>query len=362
MPRNLDFEEIPPSETGISLSTVLPNGWFVTGTHPANYKMGADQSVFRSGRGSATIRSKTSSPTGFGTLMQMSGAERYRGKRVRMTGYIKATNVQDEAGLWLRANSGGNIVAFGHTYSQQRMGTSEWAPYAIVLDIPAQSKTLAFGLLLEGPGQVWLDDVTFEILGLAASTGTTNSPQQEMPRNLDFEEIPPSETGISLSTVLPNGWFVAGSHPRDYEMGADQSVFRSGRNSATIQSRTSRSRTSCLTGFGTLMQMSGAEHYRGKRVRMTGYIKATNIQGTAGLWLRADGGGNPVAFGHTYDQQRMGTSEWTAYTIVLDIPAQSDTLAFGLLLNGPGQIWLDDATFEILGPASSMIKIVKPKG
>jgi hypothetical protein len=35
---------------------------------------------------------------------------------------------------------------------------------------------------------------------------------------------------------------------------------------------------------------------------------------------------------------------------VLDVPEPSQTISFGLLLLGEGSAWIDDVTFEIVGP------------
>jgi hypothetical protein len=44
-------------------------------------------------------------------------------------------------------------------------GTRDWQKYEIVLDVPAKSTGIFFGILLEGKGQVWLNNVRFEVVG-----------------------------------------------------------------------------------------------------------------------------------------------------------------------------------------------------
>lgn len=43
-----------------------------------------------------------------------------------------------------------------------------------------------------------------------------------------------------------------------------------------------------------------------------------------------------------------GTNEWNHFSIVLDIPVKSEVIAFGLLLNGPGHVWMDKLSFEMV--------------
>ena len=45
-----------------------------------------------------------------------------------------------------------------------------------------------------------------------------------------------------------------------------------------------------------------------------------------------------------------GTSDWTRYEIVLDVPQNAAAIAFGIRLRGKGQVWLDDVQFAIVGP------------
>jgi hypothetical protein len=52
-------------------------------------------------------------------------------------------------------------------YMQERpieQGT-DWARYDVVLDVPSNAVGVSFGVLLFGPGQVWLDDVALERVG-----------------------------------------------------------------------------------------------------------------------------------------------------------------------------------------------------
>jgi len=55
----------------------------------------------------------------------------------------------------------------------------------IVLDVPENAAALAYGILLAGDGQVWMDDLKFEVVKPDVPvSGVTSSP----PRNLNFEK------------------------------------------------------------------------------------------------------------------------------------------------------------------------------
>jgi hypothetical protein len=150
---------------------------------------------------------------------------------------------------------------------------------------------------------------------------------------------------VLLSFDIPAGWFTAGSKPKSYEMGIDKGAGPDGKNAATIKSVDSK-----VDGFGTLMQTCKPGKYSGKRVRMSGFVKSENVSAWAGLWLRVDQSGSeqPLSFDNMADRPIKGTTPWTRYEIILDVPDNAARIAFGGLLSGTGQIWFDNMTFEIV--------------
>jgi hypothetical protein len=70
-------------------------------------------------------------------------------------------------------------------------GTTDWTRYEIVLDVPANASNLAYGALLVGTGQIWFDDIKFEIVDKSVPT-TGESSEHLMPGkepvNGDFEK------------------------------------------------------------------------------------------------------------------------------------------------------------------------------
>jgi hypothetical protein len=141
----------------------------------------------------------------------------------------------------------------------------------------------------------------------------------------------------------PAGWFVAGNAPNDYDFSRDASTAQSGRSSALIAVKSGVT----AKGFGTLMQIFDAENYRGARWRMTGYLKTSDAS-KAQMWMRVDGPDRKVlSFDNMDSRPVRGTTGWTRYEIVLDIPADSLDIAFGfMLLEGVGKVWGDDFTFD----------------
>lgn len=149
---------------------------------------------------------------------------------------------------------------------------------------------------------------------------------------------------VLANDVLPRGWFKAGSAPADYTVGLDEHVTFDGSKSAFIEQSTAGSK-----GFATLMQTSLAEDYLGKRVQLTFYIKSQDVSGWSSGWFRIDEAPTKtLAFDNMSNRQIKKTTNWTEYSIVLDVPNNATRMAYGFMLSGSGKIWFDNLTFKIV--------------
>jgi hypothetical protein len=101
----------------------------------------------------------------------------------------------------------------------------------------------------------------------------------------------------------PQGWRHTGSRPQDYEMGIDTTVKHGGKASAHIKFI-----GSSTGGFGNLMQTFRADDYRGKRVRMSAWLKTADAN-TANLWMRVDGAKVGFGFDNMHNRAVKGTTE-----------------------------------------------------
>jgi len=150
---------------------------------------------------------------------------------------------------------------------------------------------------------------------------------------------------LSAFTTLadvPTGWIVAGSSPKDYEFSRDLTTASSGHYSALIAAKPGV----VPTGFGTLMQTINAENYRDGRWRLSGYLKTSNAT-RAQMWMRVDGPDRKVVSFDNMDARPVtGTTGWTRYDIVLDVPSDSVDIAFGFLLTQGGKVWGDNFRLE----------------
>jgi hypothetical protein len=171
----------------LALRADAPRGWHLAGSKAAEYETNVDADQSYQGQGSASLKSKGTAVDGFGTLMQSISAEKYKGSKVRLSGLVKSEDVTHWAGLWMRVDKGTEALAFDNMQKRGIRGTTGWQRYYVVLDVPKDATKIAFGILLSGPGSVWLNNPKLEIV--STDEASTNVPEQilpESPVNLQF--------------------------------------------------------------------------------------------------------------------------------------------------------------------------------
>ncbi|MEU5250791.1 hypothetical protein [Streptomyces longwoodensis] len=151
---------------------------------------------------------------------------------------------------------------------------------------------------------------------------------------------------VAPQDTTPKGWEVSGSVPEDYEVGLDYEVFFAGRASAFI-----RSRHENPASYASLVQSIKADDYQGTRLQMTARVKARDVVGWAGIWMRVDDANErTMAFDNMSkpDRRISGTVGWRAYSVTLDVPASGAYISFGAVLQRTGQIWLDEVRLNVV--------------
>ncbi|MGG0664570.1 AraC family transcriptional regulator [Viridibacillus arvi] len=166
-------------------------GWSLSGTNPELYDFVVDGDVFHTGTKSGLLFAKgEANAQQFATIMQGFQANDYKGKRLKLSCYIKTENVL-KCGAWLRIdNTSGDTIQFDNMDNRSIQGTTDWNHYSIILDVSEESASIHFGVLLIGTGKVWADGFRFEEVN--EKVATTNMLTQEhlpkQPSNLDFSE------------------------------------------------------------------------------------------------------------------------------------------------------------------------------
>lgn len=172
----------------------VPEGWVVAGTAPQDYQVSVLPEK-REGNNVVLLESVANpNPSKFGTLSQYCSADQYLGKRVRMTGYLKSENVKNWAGMWFRVDDSKQkdlSLSFDNMSDRPIKNTTDWKKYEIVLDVPQQAGAMAFGVLLEGSGKVWISGISFEVVDQSVPTTNMVKERAALPQgpvNLDFAE------------------------------------------------------------------------------------------------------------------------------------------------------------------------------
>ena len=146
----------------------VPTGWQAVTDGSGEYTVSADVARRDGGQGyaGATIRANVASPRGSAMLAQSVRADAYRGKRVRLTGFLKTIGVNEgTAVLFMRVDGGGTVQTSDFMENRPLMLTTDWARQEIVLDIPRNAVGFTYGFMLGGSGQAWLDDVQIDVVG-----------------------------------------------------------------------------------------------------------------------------------------------------------------------------------------------------
>lgn len=130
-----------------------------------------------------------------------------------------------------------------------------------------------------------------------------------------------------------------------YVVYSDSAEKHFGHNTPTIKSVQAKE-------FATIINSIKPEKCIGKRIEYTAWVKAKDVKGWAGLWLRIDAhnpeNSSDLGFDNMQGRPITGTRDWAVYHIVLDVPQGAAALVYGALLDGDGQIWVDSMQVKIV--------------
>src|SRR2546423_5669751 len=151
----------------IAARAQVPTGWQAVTDGRGEYRVTAGGARRDGGQGfaGATIKANVESPRGSAMLAQSIRADAYRGKRVRLTGFLKTIGVNEgTAVLFMRVDGDGVVQTSDYMQNRPLMLTTDWSRQEIVLDVPRTAIGFTFGFLLGGSGQAWLDDVAIDVV------------------------------------------------------------------------------------------------------------------------------------------------------------------------------------------------------
>ncbi|MEP6618746.1 MAG: erythromycin esterase family protein [bacterium] len=152
----------------------------------------------------------------------------------------------------------------------------------------------------------------------------------------------PSDSIDVLTPGVAAGWF--GGTTAAYEIGVTASHTHGGQKAAYIKA------LGQSTSAGVMSQFLNATSYRGKRLRLSAWVRHTNLTGSSvGLWMRVDGPGLATAFDNMDQRPLSGSSDWHLVSVVLDVTPNAQGIALGALMTGAGTLVFDDMKLEVVG-------------
>jgi RNA polymerase sigma factor (sigma-70 family) len=150
-----------------------------------------------------------------------------------------------------------------------------------------------------------------------------------------------------LEKIDAHGWLL--SDAKEFDSGFDATDSHSGDECAYLKSVVSKPKS-----FGFLSKSIKPGTYLGNRLKMSAWVKTKLEDGASvQLWIRADGAwkNRSGCFDNMYERAIEGTTEWASYDVAVDVPETANRIVFGVLLNGNGQVWIDDVSLELLDSA-----------
>jgi hypothetical protein len=174
---------------GLGPKLKLPDGWIISGGSPEVYRLGLDPEL------PGVVKIEAAEPPqrgGFATLMQSIDASDYIGKGLRFTAELRTRNA-GKGCLWMRIDParGDRHIRFDNMMFRKTngalQGDVDWVERSVVLDVPKEAHSIHYGMLLNGPGELWARNLRVDEVDPSVATITeTNYPRR--PTNLEFGE------------------------------------------------------------------------------------------------------------------------------------------------------------------------------
>jgi serine/threonine protein kinase len=159
----------------------LPLGWSASASYRDDYRVGVDRQYLLQGKPSLFLTSLVPNPRGQISVRQQFSAEKYRGKRVRLSGSLQPIGVEHAYISLLMISGATTERARGANVS----GTNSWKKYDIVMDVPDTADSIGIVVGLAGAGTLWTANLTFDVVG--PQVPLTEGPRPPLnPQNLNF--------------------------------------------------------------------------------------------------------------------------------------------------------------------------------
>jgi C-terminal processing protease CtpA/Prc len=193
---------------------VVPTGWALPSMlAQAGFTAKLVDRGCRTGRCAMLTGIATPPPNMFGNLMQSISADGYKLRRIRLRAAMRVEGMQTRGQMWLRLDRDDRTMAFLENMGRNPVTSPEWKTYDIVTDVPEDVSHIALGFMVFGPGNVWVDDASLEVIG------EIRKDKVEPARPLTARAV------INLTAFAKLYGYVQHFHPSDQAAGADWDTF-----------------------------------------------------------------------------------------------------------------------------------------
>lgn len=217
---------------------------------------------------------------------------------------------------------------------------TEWVPREARFVVPPGTNVMFVRCGLIGTGQVLFDN--------ASLTFGPAPPQPKPQRGVNLFADPGFEQGGTA-------WDIAIPPYEGSRVELDSTVAHSGRWSIRLSDFWDGL---VETRIGVAQPFPG-RGLRGQRVRLSGWMKGDSLRGTAMTKIYSHGLKTRVRQSPA-TELLSGTWDWKEAFIEFDVPEDAEIVWAHLLAFAParGTVWIDDARFEVVGPAQGPPKPV----
>jgi hypothetical protein len=197
------------------------------------------------------------------------------------------------------------------------------------------------------------------LLALVAPVALGQGRSREVRLGPDFPLWPEATSSVVRAPSLKSwvtGWALTGSNPSAYEVRCEDPVSK-----CSVPVLRTRLGAEEPLGNASLTHTESAAPWRGRRVVLRAELRPGRIDGWAALWMRVDAAdGTPLAFDNMQNRPLRGTTAYGWYRVVLDVPPEAEHVTFGVMLRGPGAVFIGELQFELAPASEASTDLIAP--
>jgi hypothetical protein len=338
----------------------MPAGWDTSQGDVPTVFFGRDTFLVHTGHWAVNLANmSTAFPMGHNWSQTLLVGKEAWGKTATFKVWTRSNGVEGRAFILLQAYSDtaskmGRIWGVDHDEALKRLGIgklddpfidlgwkriwfddplTDWVEREAQVRVPPGTNVLFVRCGLSGTGQVLFDD--------ASLTLDAGQPPPKYPKGQNLF----AEAGFENRALA---WDIALPPYEGAKVGIDSTIAHGGRMSVKLSDFWD-GLVEARIGVG---QPFDARPLRGQRVRLTGWFKGDSLKGIAYVKIFAHGLKTHVTQSPGAEML-SNTWDWQQIAIEFNVPEDAELVWTNLNAQAPahGTVWIDDASFEVLGPA-----------